>query len=417
MTKKTILSFILTSTLLSCSTNSPLLNTNDNSVKKNYSLKYTEPNSDSEISAAPEATTSEISEESPVITDTEPTDADRAQPIKPNIYYSPEPLSSPNVSTVAGSGIRGSATGAATSSEFDDPQGVVFDASGNLYVVDQGNNCVKKITPAGILTNFAGSNSTWVFSYLNGTGSAARFWDPQGLTIDSSGNIFVADTGNRRIRKITPAGVVSNFAGSGAQGSIDGPANSATFNQPQGLAFDSSGNLYVTDNHKIRKITPTGDVSTFAGSTSGYTDGTNAIYAQFSVPTSVAIDSTDNVYVADSGNHRIRKITQAGVVTTIAGSGIRGFANGAGTSARFNYPDGITIDRTGNILVTENSNHKIRKVTTSGIVSTIAGSGVNGFSDGTASSAQFSYPFGITTDSAGAIYVADPGNNRIRKIQ
>jgi len=182
--------------------------------------------------------------------------------------------------------------------------------------------------------------------------------------VDSSGNVYVADLYNHRIRKITPAGVVSTFAGTGSAGHADGTGTEAQFNLPYGVAVDSSGNVYVgdLDNHRIRKITPAGVVSTLAGSTEGFADGTGT-ETRFSYPGRVAVDSSDNVFVADSGNHRIRRITPAGVVSTFAGTGIRGHADGTATTAQFNYPTGVAVDSSGNVYVADFSNHRIRKIT------------------------------------------------------
>jgi len=179
----------------------------------------------------------------------------------------------------------------------------------------------------------------------------------------------------------------------------------------------SSGNVYVADqvNHRIRKITPAGVVSTFAGSTEGFADGAGNT-AQFNYPTGVAVDSSDNVFVADSGNHRIRKITPAGVVSTFAGTGTEGFANGAGNTAQFNFPGGVAVGSSDNVFVADQFNHRIRKITPAGVVSTFAGTGAEGHADGTATEAQFNYPAGVAVDSSGNVYVADLGNNRIRKI-
>ena len=206
----------------------------------------------------------------------------------------------------------------------------------------------------------------------------------------------------------TPIVTVSTLAGS-TYGYTDGTGTSAQFNNPIGVAVDGAGNVYVADryNHRIRKITTSGVVSTLAGSgTSGYADGTGTS-AQFSNPTGVAVDGAGNVYVADQVNHRIRKITTSGVVSTLAGSGTSGYTDGTGTSAQFNYPTGVAVDGAGNVYVADQGNHRIRKITTSGVVSTLAGSGTSGYTDGTGTSAKFSYPTGVAVDGAGNVYVAD----------
>jgi len=183
------------------------------------------------------------------------------------------------------------------------------------------------------------------------------------VAVDSSGNVYVTDENNHRIRKITTNGVVSTLAGTNAEGFKDGTASTAQFYYPYGVAVDSSGNVYVADsnNHRIRKITPEGVVTTFAGSTEGFADGTGNT-AQFYYPAGVAVDSSGNVYVTDNGNHRIRKITSAGVVSIIAGDGTPGYANGTGTEAQFNYPYGVAVDSSGNVYVADAGNHRIRKI-------------------------------------------------------
>jgi prepilin-type N-terminal cleavage/methylation domain-containing protein len=315
------------------------------------------------------------------------------------------------VSTLAGLGTAGYSDGTGAAAQFNTPTGVAVDSSGTMYVADYANNRIRKMTPAGVVSTLAGSGTT---GSSDGTGAAAQFSYPRGVAVDSSGTMYVADYANHRIRKITPAGVVSTLAGSTAS-FADGTGAAAQFNYPRGVAVDSSGTAYVADtyNHRIRKITPAGVVSTLAGSTASFADGTGAA-AQFNYPFGVAVDTSGTVYVADNYNHRIRKITPAGVVSTLAGS-TAGFADGTGSAAQFNYPTGVAVDTSGTVYVADASNNRIRKISPSGVVSTLAGS-TAGFADGTGAAAQFSLPYGVAVDSSGTLYIADAYNHRIRKI-
>ena len=319
------------------------------------------------------------------------------------------------VSTFAGTNTPDSGNGTGTEARFNYPDGMAVDSSGNAYVTDYSNHRIRKITPAGVVSTLAGRRS----GYKDGTGTDAQFFYPAGVAVDSSGNVYVADTYNHRIRKITPKGGVSTLAGSGrgGRGFADGTGTDAQFFFPSNVAVDPEGNVYVADasNHRIRKITPMGMVTTFAGSTEGFADGTGT-EAQFYHPDGVDVDSEGNVYVADRENHRIRKITPAGVVSTFAGS-TEGFADGTGTEAQFNLPYGVAVDAFGNVYVADAHNHCIRKITPAGVVSTIAGSGTKGFADGSGAEAQFDHPHGVAVDSSDNVYVADTGNHRIRQIE
>ncbi len=320
--------------------------------------------------------------------------------------------------TLAGSTTAGSTDGTADTARFNRPAGLCFDSSGNLYIADSLNYTIRKIDRMGITTTLAGSPG--VPGSTNGTGNAARFQRPLGVVADSSGNVYVADTDNSSIRMITSAGVVSTFAGaSGTSGSTDGIGTAARFAFPTQLAIDSANVIYVADygNHTIRKIDTAGAVTTVAGSpgVSGSADGTGTA-ARFSHPWGVALDAVRNLYVADYENGTIRKISPAGVVTTVAGSaGISGSADGTGSAARFNFPATLGIDKRGNLFVADSSNHLVRKVTPGGVVTTIAGvAGASGFSDGVGAAVLFNYPLGTVVDGNGNVYIADYLNNRIR---
>ena len=325
------------------------------------------------------------------------------------------------VTTFAGTaGIDGSVDGTGAAARFNNPRGVATDSAGNVYVADWGNSTIRKITPAGVVTTLAGMAET--SGNADGTGAAASFHHPSGVATDSAGNVYVADESNSTIRKITPAGVVTTLAGTaGITGSADGTGAAARFTHTNGVATDSAGNVYVADvgNHTIRKITSAGAVTTFAGTagTSGSTDGIGAT-ARFEFPMGVATDSAGNVYVADVYNNTIGKITSAGVVTTLAGAAVtRGSTDGAGVAASFNNPSGVATDSAGNTYVADIDNHTIRKITPAGVVTTLAGAaGISGSTDGTGAAARFYYPKAVVVDSSGNVYVADWGNHTIRKI-
>ncbi|WP_339605846.1 Ig-like domain-containing protein [uncultured Roseivirga sp.] len=288
------------------------------------------------------------------------------------------------VSNLAGTDNYASVDGTGIGANFHMPDDIVLDASGNMYVSDFGSNKIRKITPIGVVTTLAGSGVT---GSSNGNGVNASFNHPRGLAIDATGNVFVADRDNNVIRKITPSGDVTTYAGSGAWGSTNGASGSARFNSPNGVAVDASGNLFVTDgnNNLIRKIDTNGNVSSFASVAN---------------PFGIAIDAAGNLYVTERDNDLVRKIAPNGVVTTLAGTGASGSADGPGLSASFNYPSGITVDASGNVYVADKSNNKIRKIAPNGEVTTVAF-----VADAT----------GIAVDVSGVMY-ASTGRNRIKKI-
>ena len=329
------------------------------------------------------------------------------------------------VSLFAGSATSaaGLTNGTGTAALFHGPAGVAMDSSGNMYVADYFNSEIRKITPAGVVSLFAGS-PTAATGNANGTGSAATFDNPAAVAVDSSGNVYVADENNNEIRKITPAGVVSLFAGSPtmATGHADGTGSAATFFGPEGIAVDSSGNLWVADssNDEIRKITPGAVVTTWAGIavTAGRANGSGTS-ATFNMPTGITADSSGNLYVADYGNNEIRKIDSSDMVSLFAGSasGTAGSADGTGTAAGFHAPFGIAMDPAGNLYVTDANNQEVRMLTPNALVTTLAGSTPNtGNTNGTGSTARFFYPFGIVVDASGNLYVGDNSNNEIRKL-
>ncbi|KAA0254172.1 MAG: hypothetical protein EDX89_11010 [Acidobacteria bacterium] len=314
----------------------------------------------------------------------------------------------------------GSDDGTGSAARFTYPSGVAADDSGNVYVADSGNHTIRKVTPSGDVTTLAGLAGS--YGSDDGTGSAARFYSPAGVALDGSGNVYVADAYNHTIRKVTPAGVVTTLAGLAASpGTADGTGVAARFDMPQGVSVDGSGNVYVADayNHTIRKVTPAGSVTTLAGlaGSPGSADGTGSA-ARFSHPTGVAVDGSGNLHVADLNSHTIRKVTPGGGVTTLAGlAGSSGNADGTGSAARFNSPAGVAVDAFGNVHVAERDNHTIRKVTPGGVVTTLAGLwGVAGSADGTGIAARFSSPTGVAVNGSGDAYVGDLANHSIRKV-
>lgn len=325
------------------------------------------------------------------------------------------------VSTFAGN-LPGNADGAGAAARFEYPAGVAVDASGWIYVADTNNHQIRKISPSGLVSTLAGTGRP---GYQDGDAASASFYYPRGVAVDSNGWVYVADTNNSMIRKISPTGAVSTLAGSQMVGFSDATGRNAIFANPTGVAVDANGWVYVADtyNNMIRKISPLGVVSTLAGrGPAGSADGPTAT-ARFSEPFGVAVDESGNIYVADTGNRKIRKITVAGEVSTLADS--TGCSNEDSSipwrygSVSFCAPRGVSADRSGNIYIADYGNHKIRKINLAGLVSTVAGSD-NGIGslDGAATSlgASFSNPVGIALDINGNIYIADSGNHKIRKI-
>jgi len=318
------------------------------------------------------------------------------------------------VNPFAGSGTYGNANGTGAAASFGAPISLASDILGNIYVADNLEYQIRKISPTEVVTTLAGSG---IGGILNGAGATAEFHSPSGVAADVSGNIYIADTYNNMIRKITPAGIVSTLAGYVYTGYLDGSGTNARFYYPRGVAVDASGNIYVadTENNMIRKITPAGVVSTVAGQLiPGSANGTGTA-ASFNGPQGIAIDVSGNLYIADSGNNQIRKISPAGEVTTLAGSGATGNTNGSGSGASFNFPCGITVDASGNVYIADTFNNIIRKITPTGIVTTLAGSGVQGNANGSGTSASFYGPQGLALDPSGNLYVGDD-NDLVRKI-
>ncbi|SNT43234.1 Sugar lactone lactonase YvrE [Granulicella rosea] len=335
------------------------------------------------------------------------------------------------ITTIAGTGTSGyNGDGiAATSAQLYSPYAVAVDNSGNVYIDDWNNYRIRKVTPAGVISTFAGTGVSG-FSGDGGAASAAQIGAALGVAVDSSGNVYIADSTNNRVRKVTPAGIISTIAGNGTRGFTGdgGAATSAELAYPQALAFDSNGNLYIADagTYRVRKIDTSGIISTIAGNgTTGFSgDGAIGTSASLANVGGIAADASGNVYIADIGNNRIRKVNAAGIISTFAGTGTKSFSGdgAAAASATLNLPNGIFADTAGNLYIVDSGNERIRKVTTGGIISTVAGNGGSGYSgDGvnaTTASLYFSTlnPTGMWVDKTGNLYLADTYNQRVRKV-
>ena len=328
------------------------------------------------------------------------------------------------ISTVAGNGTYGYSGdgGPAVAAQLWGPNGVAVDGAGNLYIVDRGNQRIRKVDAAGVISTVAG-DGTQGFGGDGGPATAAQLDTPQGVAVDGAGNLYIADGGNNRIRKVDSAGAISTVAGGGPIGD-GGAAVAAQLYYPNGVAPDGAGNLYIADsfNHRIRKVDAAGVISTVAGDgTRGYGgDGGAAVAAQLFAPRGVALDGAGNLYIADNANNRIRKVDAAGVITTVAGDGTRGSGGDGGpaTAAQLSSPRGVALDGAGNLYIADRSNHRIRKVDAAGAITTVAGDGTRGFGGdgGPATAAQLSWPNGVALDGSGNLYIADGGNHRIRKV-
>ena len=316
--------------------------------------------------------------------------------------------------------VSGGTNGSGTNALFSDPAAIVADSTGNLFVADSQNHAIRRISTNGLVTTLAGELG--LAGSRDETGAQARFDSPCGITLDKNGNLFVSDTGNHTIRQITPAGVVTTLAGlAGQSGLTDATGSAARFNSPLGIAISTNGTIYVADcgNHLIRAISPGGSVTTLAGSPEnwGSANGSGAD-ARFNGPVGLVLDNEGNLFVADSNNHTIRRITPDGTASTWAGvPGVDGCVDGAAQSAKFSKPAELAIDRRNNLFVADSFNHVIRKITRDRNVSTVTGAaGKWGAADGINGRARFFNPYGLAIQPVGSLVVADAYNELIRVV-
>lgn len=335
------------------------------------------------------------------------------------------------IKTIAGidtSGYFGDG-GPATSAELNFPIAVLPDASKNIYIADFKNNRIRIINSSGTINTFAG-NGVQGYSGDGGTATNAEFYKPIGLARDISGNIYIADHGNNRIRIINSSGIVNTLAGNGIAGysGDGGPATSAELDMPTCVTWIASGKIYIADyqNNRIRMVNTSGIITTIAGngfgapSSGGYSgDGGQATAAELYNPSVAALDTSGNLYISDYMNNRVRVIDTSGIITTLAGNGIGNYSGDGGpaTAAELN-PSGLTLDASGNIYIPDYGNNRIRMINTSGIISTSAGNGIPGFSGdgGPATAAEINGPSGLAFDVSGNLYIADFYNQRVREV-
>ena len=319
------------------------------------------------------------------------------------------------VSTLAGQTAGGFADGNGAAAKLFEPSGVAVDALGVVYVADKANHRIRKISVTGDVTTLAGTGAT---AFADGNPGIGTFFLPIAIAVHTSGVVYVGDSGNNRIRMVSIAGQVTTLAGAATGDFADGNGGAARFFGPSGVALDSTANVYVSDtiNQRIRFVSPAGQVVTLAGTGSAdFVNGAGTV-AAFKYPSGVAV-ANGTALVADASNQRIRKVTSGGQVSTFAGSGLSTpFADGVGAAATFSAPQGVALDTGGNAYVADQGNHRIRKITPAGVVTTFAGSGQGAFGDGPSETASFNSPYGVAVSAALDVYVADVNNHRIRKI-
>jgi hypothetical protein len=338
------------------------------------------------------------------------------------------PLQAQLISTIAGDGQAGYGGdgGAATAATLKSPFNVALDDNGNIFIADRANNRVRKIDNMGIISTVAGNGTAG----YNGDGNAATnalLNGPTSVAVDKKGNLYIADAANHCVRKVTPSGMIITTAGNGTggYGGDNGPATAAQLNNPRGVAVDQSDNILVADagNHRVRKVTADGIITTVAGNGAvGFSgDGYASTAASLHGPYYITTDHSDNLYIADVDNQRIRRVDGEGIISTVAGNGQAGYGGDGGpaTAALLNEPIGIATDRSGDLYIADGWNNRVRLVDMRrGVISTIAGTGTPGFNgdDIACDTAQLNAPYGVAVDNGNNVYVADYSNNRIRKL-
>ncbi len=336
------------------------------------------------------------------------------------------PAFAQTISTVAGTGRAGSSGngGPATEAQLYTPRDVFVDAAGNLFIGGYNDQLVRRVDTSGTISIVAGGGTEGLGD--GGPATEAGLDHPIGVFVDATGNLFIADLDNDRVRKVDPAGTISTVAGTGTEGfsGDGGPATAAQLDLPWDVFVDAAGNLFIADrgNHRVRKVDPAGTISTVAGTgTRGFSgDGGPATEAQLNVPIDVFVDGAGNLFIADANNNRIRKVDPAGTISTVAGTGTAGFSGDGrlATEAQLNDPVGVFVDGAGNLFIGDADNHRVRKVDPAGTISTVAGTGTAGFSGdgGPATEAELVGPGGVFVDAAGNLFIADAGNHRIRRV-
>ena len=318
------------------------------------------------------------------------------------------------ITTIAGNGNTGDG-GPATSAQVS-PWGVAVDGQRNVYIVESDNESVRRVSAGGTITTIAGTGNQG-FSGDGGPATSAELDSPTGVAVDRQGNVYIVDRDNNRVRKVGPGGTITTFAGGGSSLGDGGPATSAQLNYPYAVAVDGQRNVYIADGRRVRKVSASGTITTFAGGGSSLGDGGPATSARLRNATGVAVDGQRNIYIADGQDYRVRKVSRSGTITTFAGTGKAGFTGDGGpaTSAQLDAY-GVAVDGQGNVYIAGSESHRVRKVGPGGTIRTFAGTGKAGSSGGggPAVAAQLNFPYGVAADAHGNVYIADYGNRRVR---